>query len=159
MAAFRRICCPVDFSEESRATLAIAADLARREGAGLALLHVTRARWPGDQGAVLPGPGREAEEIETLARWTAEAERLCGSTVRSVLLSAPAAEAIVGFARDDGVDLLVLASHGRKGMERLVLGSVAEAVLRSAPCPVLIVRRDAPRPALDPEGTKDGMPA
>ena len=158
MAAFRRICCPVDFSERSRAALELAADLARREGAGLTILYATRARWPGDQGAILPGPGTEEVEVETLARWTADAERLRGSTVGSVLLSAPAAEAIVGFARTNGVDLLVLASHGRKGMERLLLGSVAEAVLRSAPCPVLVVRRDDPRPPEAEDGTS-GMPA
>jgi nucleotide-binding universal stress UspA family protein len=158
MAAFRRICCPVDFSDRSRAALELAADLARREGSGLVVLHATKARWPGDQGAVLPGSGRESEEIDTLARWTADAEGLRGATVGSVLLSAPAAEAIIGFARTNGVDLLVLASHGRKGLERLALGSVAEAVVRGAPCPVLVVRREEPPPPEPVDGTT-GMPA
>ncbi len=158
MTAFRRICCPVDFSEGSRAALELAAGLARREGAGLTILHVTRMRWPGDQGAILPGPGRGEAEAESLASWTAEAERLRGGPVSSVVLTAPVAEAITGFARDDGVDLLVLASHGRRGIERVVLGSVAEAVVRTAPCPVLVVRRKEapPEPAVDGSG---GMPA
>ena len=56
------------------------------------------------------------------------------------LLGLPDAE-IVGFAADHKVDLIVMASHGRSGLSRLVMGSVAEAVMRKAPCPVLIVKQ------------------
>jgi nucleotide-binding universal stress UspA family protein len=159
MAEFRRICCPIDFSESSRGALELAARLARRDGAGLTVLHVTGMHFPGDQGRILPDL-RAAGKGETalLAEWTADAERIAGGTVSSVLLSAPAAEAIVGFARDDATDLIVVSSHGRTGVRRLVLGSVAEAVARTAHCPVLIVRRDEPAPA---EGGHEeiGMPA
>ena len=141
MTPFRRILCPVDFSDGSRAALEMAAGLARRDRSLLTVLHVTRSHWPGDQGIVVPGPEPEREEIETLARWTADAERLVGGTVSSVLLSAPAAQAILGFARDDATDLVVMSTHGRTGIRRQVLGSVAEAVIRAAPCPVLVVRR------------------
>jgi nucleotide-binding universal stress UspA family protein len=65
--------------------------------------------------------------------------------VDSVLLGQPAAQAITSFARDAGVDLVVLASHGRTGLARLVIGSVAEAVVRTAPCPVLVVKPPAVR--------------
>jgi nucleotide-binding universal stress UspA family protein len=93
-----------------------------------------------------------------LAAWTAEAERLSGKTVGSVVLSSPVAEAIVGFARDDASDLIVMSSHGRKGYRRLVLGSVAEAVARTAPCPVLLVRGEVPEAPAD-DGDTSGMPA
>lgn len=156
MAPFRRILCPVDFSAGSRAALELAADLARRDRALLTVLHVTRSRWPGDQGLVVPGPEPEREEIEMLARWVADAERLAGGTVSSVLLSAPAPGAILGFARDDATDLIVMATHGRTGIRRQVLGSVAEAVLRAAPCPVLVVRHEVPA---DRAAAESGMPA
>jgi nucleotide-binding universal stress UspA family protein len=159
MDEFRRICCPIDFSESSRGALELAARLARRDGAGLTVLHVTGMDFPGDQGRILPDL-RSARKGETtlLAEWTADAERLAGGTVSSVLLSAPAADAIVGFARDDATDLIVMSSHGRTGVRRLVLGSVAEAVARTAPCPVLLVRRPEEPPAV---GGKEetGMPA
>ncbi len=156
MTPFRRILCPVDFSGGSRAALELAADLARRDRALLTVLHVTRSRWPGDQGVVVPGPEPEREEIEMLARWTADAERLVGGTASSVLLSAPAIEAILGYARDDATDLIVMSTHGRTGLRRQVLGSVAEGVLRAAPCPVLVVRREEPA---DRAAAESGMPA
>ncbi len=142
MPEFRRILCPIDFSEPSRAALELAARLARRDAAGLTVLHVTGSHWPGEQGAILPKLHPEEKgETTLLAEWTADAERLAGGTVSSVLLSAPAAPAIVGFARDDGTDLVVMSTHGRTGVGRLMLGSVTEAVARTAPCPVLLVRR------------------
>jgi nucleotide-binding universal stress UspA family protein len=159
MPVFSRICCPIDFSGSSRTALELAARLARRDGAGLTVLHITETHWPGEQGKILPAR-RTGEKGETtvLAEWQADAERLAGGTVSSVLLSAPAAEAIVGFARDDATDLIVMSSHGRTGFRRLALGSVAEAVARTAPCPVLIVRRDEPAPATG-SADEDGMPA
>lgn len=156
---FRRICCPVDFSEASRAGLVMAARLARRDAALLTVLHATAVRWPGEQGEILPGThAGEKGEATLLAEWTGEAERRAGGTVSSVLLSTPAAEAIVGFARDDATDLIVMSSHGRTGIRRLVLGSVAEQVARTAPCPVLLVRGEDVLPsATDDVGSN--MPA
>ena len=157
MPVFRRICCPIDFSDPSRAAMELAARLARRDGAGLTVLHVTGSHWPGEQGRILPRPrSEEKDEAATLAGWTAEAERLVGATVSSVILSAPAGPAILGFARDDATDLIVMASHGRTGFQRLVLGSVTEEVIRAATCPVLVVRHGAAPPGSDEER---GMPA
>jgi nucleotide-binding universal stress UspA family protein len=159
MSEFRRICCPIDFSESSRGALGIAARLARTHGAGLTVLYVTGKHFPGEQGEILPRPHEDRRADTTiLSEWTAEAERITGGTVGSVLLSAPVAEAIVGFARDVASDLIVMSSHGRTGVRRLVLGSVAEAVVRTAPCPVLIVRRNEPEPAAV-EDDQTGMPA
>jgi nucleotide-binding universal stress UspA family protein len=142
MSDFRRICCAVDFSAPSRLALEAAAGMARHYRAGLSVLHVSEASAPGPQ-AVFAPPPRAAEEKEAaeLAAWRADAERLGVAEASSVLLYGAAAASIVGFARDEGVDLLVMASHGRTGLKRLLLGSVAEAVMRTAPCSVLIVRR------------------
>jgi nucleotide-binding universal stress UspA family protein len=63
-----------------------------------------------------------------------------GVSVDTVLLSGHPADEIVGLARARGCDLLVLATHGRTGFRRAVLGSVAEHVVRNAPCPVLVFR-------------------
>jgi len=159
MSEFCRICCPIDFSESSRVALEQAARMIRTDGGGLTVLHVTETPWPGGPGPFAPPPRAAEHGVMTqLAAWTAEAERLAGKTVGSVVLSAPVAEAIVGFARDDASDLIVMASHGRTGFRRLVLGSVAEAVARTAPCPVLLVRREVPEvPGADAETS--GMPA
>jgi nucleotide-binding universal stress UspA family protein len=159
MSESRRICCPIDFSELSRVALERAAGMVMRDGGGLTVLHVTETAWPGGQGPFAPPPRTAEHGVMTqLAAWTAEAERLAGKTVGSVVLSAPVAEAIVGFARDDASDLIVMSSHGRKGYRRLVLGSVAEAVARTAPCPVLLVRREVPETPADDADTI-GMPA
>jgi len=138
----RRICCAVDFSEPSRLALETAAGMARHYRAGLSVLHVSEASAPGPQSVFAPPP-RAAEEkaAAELAAWRGEAERLGVPDAGSVLLYGPAAASIVGFARDEGVDLVVVASHGRTGLKRLLLGSVAEAVMRTAPCSVLVVRR------------------
>jgi nucleotide-binding universal stress UspA family protein len=159
MTGFRRICCPIDFSDGSRGALEQAARLAREGGGGLTLLHVTEAAWPGPESPFSPPPhASEKEAAGQLAEWTAEAERLAGSAISSVMLSSPVAAAIVGFARDDASDLIVMSTHGRTGFRRLVLGSVAEAVVREAPCPVLLVRRPESRDEVD-GGETSGMPA
>jgi nucleotide-binding universal stress UspA family protein len=159
MTGFRRICCPIDFSDGSRAALEQAARLVREGGGGLTLLHVTEPAWPGSEGPFAPPPlAPEKDAVAQLDAWTANAERLAGKTASSVMLSSPVAAAIVGFATDDASDLIVMSTHGRTGFRRLVLGSVAEAVVRGAPCPVLLVRCPEPAKPIDSEGT-GGMPA
>jgi nucleotide-binding universal stress UspA family protein len=159
MTGFRRICCPIDFSDGSRAALEQAARLVREGGGGLTLLHVTETSWPGSEGPFAPPPlAQEKDAAAQLDAWTVEAERLAGKPVSSVLLSPPTAAAIVGFARTDASDVIVMSTHGRTGFRRLVLGSVAEAVVREAPCPVLLVRRPGSPMEAD-TGETSGMPA
>jgi nucleotide-binding universal stress UspA family protein len=141
MFGFRRICCPVDFSDRSREAMHQAAELARREGAALTLVHVRETRIVDVTGPFAPLPlSWDEEALADLEQWRVEAERVRGAKVDAVLLEAPVALAITRFARDDGIDLIVLSSHGRTGVSRFVLGSVAEAVVRRAPCPVLLLR-------------------
>jgi nucleotide-binding universal stress UspA family protein len=155
MAVFRRICCAVDFSEAARPALEAAARLARDQKAGLTVVHVRESTLPG---AAPSSPGlSDPGEVALLEAWRADAERLAGSTVASAFLSPPAAEAIASFARDLGVDLVVMASHGRTGVRRLVAGSVTEGVVRLAPCPVLVYRETGA--AAQGGSGLDGMPA
>ena len=159
MADYRRICCPIDFSESSRKAMEEGARIARQYHAGFTVLHIQEGPPPGIALPFAPPPHGTAPDVGgELAAWRAHAESIVGSAVGSVMLGAPVAPAIVGFARDTQTDLLVMGSHGRRGFRRLVLGSVAEAVTRSAPCPVLIV--PSPEPVRPEEaGGPAGMPA
>jgi nucleotide-binding universal stress UspA family protein len=145
-ADWKRICCPIDFSDASRAAMEVAADLARRFGAGLVLLHaypIPGYTFP--DGSVVASPKMMqdlAEQAERhLEEWRADAERRAGGVRVDAekAVGEPAAE-IVSFAQKQGVDLLVLGTHGRTGLEHALMGSIAERVVRRAHCPVLTVR-------------------
>jgi len=141
MADWKRMCCAVDFSEPSRLAMERAADLARRLAAELTLLHVYDSHAPSPE-ILLERLEEASPEIEAqLSAWRIEAERIAGHEVRTVVLTGPAATEIVRFARDGGCDLIVVATHGRTGLARIVLGSVAEHVVRESSSPVLVVHR------------------
>jgi nucleotide-binding universal stress UspA family protein len=94
------------------------------------------------------------EDEETLARWRADAEGRTGRPVRSRVLSGDPAAEIVRHAREERCDLVVVGTHGRTGIQRLVLGSVAERVARQSPCPVLVVHDHG---VLEKEGIADEL--
>lgn len=148
MSEWSRICCALDFSETSRLAMAEAAEMARHCGAQLTLVHVHPP--PPQVSADLLASARALEELASvdlardLAVWRTEAERLAATSVRTALVAGDPAAEILRYARDHGVDLLVLGTHGRTGLKRLVLGSVAERVVRQAPCPVMVVRPKEP---------------
>lgn len=145
LQAIERILVPVDFSGASDAALAAARDLAVPWTAGLDLLHVVEeAVMPAFYAVGVTSLLQLNPEIRT--RSQAEMERrlaqLGGAAVgvATHVCEGKAAQQIVGFAEEHGSDLIVLATAGRTGVERLLLGSVAEKVVRLAPCPVLVVR-------------------
>jgi nucleotide-binding universal stress UspA family protein len=84
------------------------------------------------------------EAGEALEHWRAEAEGIAGRQVRSAMPVGKAPTELIRFASEGAYDLMVMATHGRTGFRRLVLGSVAERVVRQADCSVLVVRRAAP---------------
>lgn len=140
-----KILVPVDFSEHSDLALASAGALARRFGAELDVLHVIAELG-------VPDPYfADAAELRALTRAARDrvpealAERVdevIGDDVPTsshMEVGTPAA-AIPEFAGERGSDMIVVGSHGRTGMERVFLGSVAEGVVRRAPCPVLTVK-------------------
>ncbi len=144
MTEWRRICCAVDFSDPSRFAMEEAADLARTFRAQLTLVHVEEPPPVMPVDMFIPAPATfetvSVDVARCMAAWREVAAARAGSPVRSSVRIGAPAEEILRFAREDAMDLVVLGTHGRTGLKHLVLGSVAERVVRQAPCPVLVVR-------------------
>ncbi|HEX8114857.1 MAG TPA: universal stress protein [Kofleriaceae bacterium] len=141
---FRKIVCPIDFSACSREALRVAVELARDGAATLVLAHVWEPpKWFAGEVMVAPEVIQDvidAEEAE-LERWKADAKQLGAGEVDARFLTGVAWDAIVELAKDDRtIDLVVMGTHGRTGLKHVLLGSVAEKVVRHAPCAVLVVR-------------------
>jgi nucleotide-binding universal stress UspA family protein len=151
MGAYRKILVAVDGSTASAKGLREALRLAKAEGARLFILHVVDeypafAALDGMMMAGAPGADLVPALREGGKRVLANAQRLAlkhkvkAKAILREMLSGPAAYPIVREARKVGADLIVLGTHGRRGVRRLVLGSDAEQVVRTAPVPVLLVR-------------------
>jgi nucleotide-binding universal stress UspA family protein len=143
-ANWKRICCPVDFSEPARAALQVAVALARRFDADLTLFHAYQL--PGytlPEGSVVASPKMLQELAEQaehhLVEWKARAEAMGAPRVTVAKSVGEPAIEIVEFARETSQDLLVVGSHGRTGLRHALVGSIAERVVRRAGCPVLTV--------------------
>jgi universal stress protein A len=143
MIDWKRICCAVDFGHPSRVAMEAAADIAKRFEAELTLVHVAvpppRAASDVLVSSRTLAQVQAAEDVETLARWRADAERHVGRPVASQVLSGVPDAEIVRHAIEQRCDLVVVGTHGRRGIPHLLLGSVAERVVRLSPCPVLVV--------------------
>ena len=147
MILLKQILVATDFSEPSDAALAYGRELARTFGARLTVLHACEniaARAYGADGFVFAEPELQ-REVEAAARTQIEAlvtdedrEALHAETV--ILTANSTAASIIGFAREINADLIVMGTHGRGAVAHLLMGSVAERVVRTAPCPVLTVR-------------------
>ncbi|HEY7059365.1 MAG TPA: universal stress protein [Vicinamibacterales bacterium] len=147
MVTLKKVLVATDFGEASAAALRYGRAFASTFGAALQVLHVTEnlALMPlaSLEGNVGLGPGVQ-EDIERAARRQTEAllthtDRRWLRAEAVTITSDRAADAIVEFARANKVDLIVIGTHGRRALARLVMGSVAERVIRTAPCPVLTV--------------------
>lgn len=134
-----------DFSEGSAVALPYAVDMAKQYGAKLYLVHVvydiTKATgWYVPHVAI----GEIYDEIEKSARTEIEklrVEEMKGlKDIEHVVLKGTPYEEIISFAEGNEIDLIVLGTHGRKGIDRVLFGSTAEQILRNASCPVLSVR-------------------
>lgn len=134
---------PTDFSDSSKAALEHATSLARDSGSSLLIVHVyDPAVVIADTGfAGYPLAGGEDAEVQ--ARSMLEAVVPSDPAVPHAhrLLSGKPAEQIVDVAHQETVELIVMGSHGRRGLPRLLMGSVAEEVVRRAACPVLTVKQ------------------
>ena len=130
---------PIDFSEWSYEAIAPAKEFAESETA-LTLIHVLTPLHPADPAAMwntLDGEQRKQKVKDFLAE---KLKEMGYKEVQiEVKLGDPSTE-IVDFAKDIAADLIVLPSHGKKGISRFLLGSVAERVVRLSPCPVLVIK-------------------
>jgi len=144
---FKRILVPMDFSAPSDAALEYARVVAGRFGASLHLLHVAEDPYRAIYSAEVFVPEVEGlrDQIldDSLGRL---ADKLQPSDVDELRATAEAvigtpAGSIVEYAAGHDIDLIVMGTHGRGGMSHLLMGSVAERVVRTASCPVLTVRR------------------
>ena len=139
---WQRILAPTDFSRFAESAVEYAHGLAERLGAELHVLHVGKnldevvAEY-GAQGTV--GPLNTQDDYD---RWLASllGERGTVRRVEAVRVGPDVAQAIAHYAEKQTIDLIVIASHGRGGLAHLLMGSVAEQVLRRAACPVLVIR-------------------
>jgi universal stress protein A len=138
MPLFRRILCPVDFDQNSPMALRFACDLAREErNATLDVLHVV---------AIPPGPevaipfdkleGKAKARLQRMVRQKIDGKVPYQLHIRT---GDPGTE-VIRTAEQIGADLIIMVTHGRRGLGRFLLGSVAEKVAREAPCPVLTIR-------------------
>jgi nucleotide-binding universal stress UspA family protein len=141
---------PTDFSERSEYAFRLACSLARDYGARLVVLHVaTPPLALYGEGVILPEP--EAHLAEARKRLDQlEAPGPGVRLERRLAEGDPAAE-VLRLAREVGADLIVMGTHGRTGLSRLLAGSVAEQVMRRAACPVLTVRAPFPEAVPSPE--------
>jgi nucleotide-binding universal stress UspA family protein len=146
----QRILVATDFSEHGERAFQHAASLARLHGAALELLHAifVPSLWALEGG--VPMSQALVEDLIRSAQEQLEQRagplRQEGLEVRCRVVEDLPAAAICAVARAERVDLIALGTHGRRGVSHVLLGSVAERVLRLAPCPVLTVRADAPAP-------------
>jgi nucleotide-binding universal stress UspA family protein/pimeloyl-ACP methyl ester carboxylesterase len=129
---------PTDFSDASLEALHLARALARDYQATLVVLHVAPPPPGSTAGADDVRPDGHLSDLQlTLASWVATTD---APDVRTRLAEGDPAKEIVRAAGEEGCDLIVLGTHGRSGLRRVLMGSVAEAVSRTAPCPVITVR-------------------
>lgn len=155
MLHIRTILCPTDFSPQADYAFRVACALARDYGAKVILVHA----WYPTLSVATDLPVREEDVAACREGLQEQMAKLkpAGSTVpveRLLREGGGAVEVILATEKSRRCDVIVMGTHGRRGLGRLLLGSVAEAVLRQAPCPVLTVRAPepaAPEPAEAPE--------
>jgi nucleotide-binding universal stress UspA family protein len=139
MIRIRKILYSTDFSSYSNQAYFHAVALAEHHGASLTVLYVYNPA------------ASEAENSREY--WREQLEQIRpvdpGIPVRHVLLEGDPATEIVRYSRDAGMDLIVMGTHGRTGLERLLMGSVAEKVMRDANCSVLVVKLPRGIPATE----------
>ncbi len=138
----RKILFPTDFSEGGKHALELATSLARDGRGSLVIIHVEEPPMAYGGGELYSGiqvPDREALRKSLAAVVPTDPAVPC---IHKLLVGDPA-EAILQVAESDQVDLIVMSTHGRRGLTRLLMGSVAEAVVRRATCPVLTVKQPA----------------
>jgi nucleotide-binding universal stress UspA family protein len=143
---FKSILIPIDASTNSQNAAMVGLEFARKLGASVRIVHVLQQRvmYPLQVETFYDAEAR-AQGHEIIKPWHTNAERL-GVTCETLVIESPlwnTGEAIVEAAKESNCDLIVMGTHGREGLERLMIGSVAERVSRLATQPVMLVRNSA----------------
>ena len=143
----QKILLPTDFSGCANFALPYAAAIARAAKATIVCVHVVEPVVPavGYTGLAEPMPiadisGQLEDSAERQLPKLAECEECVGLEVEEIIVHGDPAAEIVRVAQEQEVDLIVISSHGRTGLGRMIFGSTAEAVVRHANCPVLVVK-------------------
>lgn len=143
MAEIKKILCPVDFTESSRKIIPYLTLLAQKFGAEIHVIHVIRgpeeftgfelgaAWWSTYEKTLIDGAQKAMERFVD--------ETLSGHSVTTKVIMGDIVEEILNYAKGAGIDLIVMGTHGRKGLEKVMFGSVAEGVVKRAGCPVLTI--------------------
>jgi nucleotide-binding universal stress UspA family protein len=144
MIKLKKILCPIDFSKCSTYALNYALDLSTKERALLYLIHVIETHIS-DMGDILKQIDLllDDKQIDNLRM---KLTNLIPDNIRTNIHIEPIVEKGIPFveiiktAKDNQIDIIIMGTHGRTGLEHILIGSVAERVIRSAPCPVLSIR-------------------
>lgn len=143
MIRIKKILYPTDFSSHSTQAYFHAIALAESHGASLTVLFVYHPD--------MITPGEPPDEASARRYWREQLEGIRpinpNISVHHILLEGDPAGQIVRYCQDAGMDLVVMGTHGRTGVERMLMGSVAEKVLRESPCSVLVVKLPRGQPA------------
>lgn len=157
MLKIERILCPVDFSEFSARAYDYAHSLARHYQATLFILHVVRSITidPGFFAAEMIDKVYAQQAADAKAQVAKLVEKQAGEAVRSQIIVqlGLAADSILSLAKDQDIDLIVMGTHGRRGLDRLIMGSTTERVLRKSRAPVLAVHEPT-RSFVSPESAE-----
>ena len=142
---FSKILVPLDFSEYTDEILEYATEIARKFGASLHLIHVipTMDYFTLYESFITPeniAAAQQAIAADVKKRLEEAAGRISGIAATRAVRTGAAFVEITQYAESEGIDLIVMGTHGRGGIEHLLLGSVAGRVIRRAPCPVLTIR-------------------
>lgn len=138
----RTILVPTDFSTASDAALPHAEAVAKQQSASLLILHVEEPPLAYGGGELYYGlPEPDSDRLLEMLEAVKPSDPAVPFTHR-LTIGDPAGE-IVRIATEEGVEMIVMGTHGRTGVSRMLMGSVAEAVVRRAPCPVLVYRTAA----------------
>lgn len=133
----QRILCPIDFSEPNEAANQYASLLAKMSGAKLIYLHIWLPDTPYGSYVYMDVDEEQEKDRERLEQIKPTQEGVSASYV--IEFGAPA-QRIVEYANENHIDLIVMPTHGRTGLRRVLMGSVTEEVVRKAECPVLAVK-------------------
>ena len=150
---FQKILVPTDFSDASRTALPHARDLAKASNGEVLLVHVMELpQYPtlfeGTALVVPPMDENLRRQLESQLDDFAKAEFTDqGIPARTLLREGPPTQMLLDLAKDEGCDLIVVATHGYTGLKHMLLGSTTEQLVRHAECPVLTVRASLGKPA------------